>query len=667
MQRHTRTVHAKDKKKAVRPSPQLSARCTPISSPSESSPPQPQRSCTPPQAAPSPAVTTMKVAPSPCSEVSESLPSSPVTVDGSVLYRFNDQTTVSLLTLSQKFNRVQDIELNSKVSSLFLVWGTLSNLTLPVIQSSQMIALNEESSLLYALLACGAADSNQFEDCLKLLNKSWLLVLKAGDDPSAIIQSLTLISYIYLNNYYVLKKKSMLSQFDLVPIEIVLEYLDTTTTRVLEFNAPPLFNYWHIFIILANFTLSYNKPPAKVHQQFLTKTLPGENCTLLEAFDTLTRLPCVPTGDGITADCVLMGLSNELQASRFNDRFSFESKPFLHNAIIMANRAFTQINGETGDETSILNNLITVSKRNLLMNCPLRFQDLISEYVVVPKSRHHWNLLRVTLKEFTYQYNTSNLQQFLQAGTEEDVATCCLEYMSSLKISSVNNNLGLISHPLLFIGFISNANLHSDFDSLLNLPTNYTWSVVETHLCLLKIFTNLNSHVEFMTNPIIQSIVYLIYEMGSSSTRDVQNEVAKMLESSVTRVSPQFIEFITRNLHQCLRSWISYSYTGLSKHQILDGIDQMIGHLSPEQSPIQSGRNSPGGNRYIYPSPTTAPLIPSLQPPMTQQPATAANVGYSSQPRITLPPINIASASSQKGISLPLPFMHEQSYRYRSF
>lgn len=602
---------------------------------------------------------------------------------------------MALLTLSQKFPRIHDLELNSKISSLFLVWGTMSNLNLPVVQTSQIVGLDCSCSLFYALLAFGAADSNQFDDCLKLLNKSWLLTLKSNSDPLAVIQSLTIISHIYLLNYQTLKRHNVDSQNELVPIEIIMDCLDQTALRILELNHEPLFNYWNIFHILSSFVLTYNKKPPAVHRLFLSKSLPNRDSTLFDALDQLTRLPVLPHDDEMCANCLIMGLSNELQTLKFNHVCSFKSKAFLHNAIIMANRSFIQqsnaiSSSADADDTDTLNNLILISKRNILLNCPLRFQDLIVDYIVVPKSHHHWNLLKITLKEFIFEYNSTNLQQLLQAGSSEDITTACLNYTDALNISTINNNLGLISHPLLFIGFISNSNLKSDFDSLLNLPKGFTLSIIENYMCLIKIFVTMNRHPDFMTNPVFQSIVYLISEMGSASSQNLQLEISSLLQGSTSSISEEFIAYFTKNLYQNLVSWISSSYSGVNKLEIIEGIQGMMSQFtnSHSGSPIQSGSSSPG-SRYMCQSTSISsisstvssylPMQHSLSSSSLSQStfissSATSNVRQSLESgRITLPPINLSMNSAptlmngpgERSMILPMPYNHQSSgYRY---
>lgn len=623
LQRHLRTVHAKDKKKEPRSAPPEST-STPCSS-NASSPREP------------------------CSIV---------TMDNSQLYKFNEQNIISLLTLSQKFNKVSELSLDSKISSFFLVWGTMSNLNLPVVKTDQILTLDETSNLFYALLAFGAADSNQFGDCLKLLNKSWMLILKSSKTPLEIVQSLTIIANIYVMNYQTLKR---LNTDTLIPIETILEYLDQSTQRILETPHEPLFNYWYIFLILSNFAMAYNKKPPVVHQLFLHKTLPLKDTTLLDTLDSLARTAVLPTEEVICSDCVIMGLSNELQALKYNQPCSFQSKPFLHNAIIMANRSFIQQSASAmldGDDPDVLNNLIMISKRNLLLNCPLKFQDPIVDYIIVPKSQHHWNLLNITLKEFNFEHNSNNWQQLLQDSSSEDVTNACVQYFGSVSVNSINNNLGLISHPLLFIGFLSNSNIKSDFNSLLNLPPNFTLSVIENYLVLIKIFADLNNTPDTLNNAILQSIIYLIHEMGSSSTMGVQHEIASVLRGSPIQVSNQFIQYFTKNLHQNLLSWITSTYSGVNKREILDGITGMIDCLPVYSSPIQSCSSSP---RQRY-SPLSFAM--PIQNVASSTPQKTSGLRHSLETKITLPPINMAGNDSRERLLFQRPYGQHQGYRY---
>jgi hypothetical protein len=438
--------------------------------------------------------------------------------------------------------------------------------------------------------------------------------------------------------------------------------------KLLEQQHEPLFNYWYIYLILSNFALTYNKKPPAVHQLFLSKALPSNDMALLDLLETLARSPTLPVDDEVSSHCLIMGLSNELQALKHGQTCSFQCKGFLHNAIIMANKTFIQHHTQSATEqndSDVLKNLIMISKRNLLLNCPVKFQDLIADYIMVPKTRHHWSLLNITLKEFNFEYNARNLQQFSQAGSPDDVSVACLNYLNSLNIHSINNNLGLISLPLLFIGFLSNSSLTSDFNSVLNLPSNFTLSIIENYMGLIKIFITLNSNPDFLNNPILQSIIYIVSEMGYTTSSELQMEISSVLQScSTAQVSQGFISYFTENIHQNLISWIISSYIGVNKPEIIKGFNMMMDNLPISVSPIQSGASSPM-KRYIYPC-TSQPSL-QLSPPVQVQSLSSiqqtSSIRQSLEHKITLPPINLSLNDQRDRVMLPIPY-NVQGYRY---
>lgn len=625
LQRHMRTVHSKDKTSPIS-SPDVFKQSNPLFH-THNSNQQQQSSIVP--------ATSM------------------VNID-TPRYKFNEKNIISLLTLSKKFNKLAYLDLNSKVSSLFLVWGTMSNLHLPIVKNDQIPSLDEHSSLLYAILAFGASYSDQFEDCIKLLNKSWILILKSNSNPMEIIQSLTILSHIYLINYHTLKRLN--SEQELIPIEIIMDYLDKTTCSLMQSSTDgvPLFNYWFIFLILSSFSMSSNRKPPSCHKLFLSKPVPySSNTTLLEDLIQLSKSPSLPINTELSSQCLIMGLSNELQTIKSHESCSL-NRNSIHNAIIMANKSFILSSSlsnlpsliediETeGDEdlleTDVVKNLIMISKRSLLLSCPLKFQDLVVDYITPPTTKHHWNMLSLTLKEFCIDQHQT-LHNLLELATQEEVTSATISYMNSLSIPEVNNNLGLTSLPLLFFGFIAHPPLQNSFQSYLNLPRNFSIPIIETYLILLKIL--LTTHCQHLDNPIIQSIVYLISEMGTTTPSHIQSEINNMVHSSSTTLSTASINYLITNILSNLQTWLSLTST---KPHIFEGISLSIPSTSMtlppplEQSQSQSQSQAPPSIQQSHsplssypPSPDEHKFI-SLTPPSHH---------LAIPDRIKLPPIQL--------------------------
>ncbi|CDK27100.1 unnamed protein product [Kuraishia capsulata CBS 1993] len=299
---------------------------------------------------------------------------------------------------------------------------------------------------------------------------------------------------------------------------------------------------------------------------------------------------------GFTEQLIICGLMNELQLIKFNDaqaavvnsRLQLRSgvydddRNLLHNAIILANKSFNYghsnylerckntnsdfnigvirderdgtsdsaatskgalalVNRFVNDQDQIgFLNLLIITKRRLLLNCPLKYTDLLASYVFLPKDETNWSMLALTLKEFLYNVETTygvpsrlqvefDLSKFFPLQgvwlTTDDIYTNLFEYIGAgfSNFLVINNNLGITSLPLIFLGIIFvNKSLNKQI-IYLKLPENkrlFLEFVVSNFLVLFRILLYHRSHSRYLNGDKHSNVNDDVYEDGEFHEED---------------------------------------------------------------------------------------------------------------------------------------------------
>ncbi|GMM36314.1 hypothetical protein DASC09_036390 [Saccharomycopsis crataegensis] len=786
---------------------------------------------------------------SPKADANESITSS--NIISSNFYSLSERNLILLLALSKKFanldlvdgklilanrenaignSNLRPVICSSKISNYLLIWGTISNIKFPVILNlNKILTLSTiesrhpnsnqsgtvfSSALFYAVLAFGAAEFGQFNDCLKLFNTCWSLILPKMSRPEEIIEPLTILGYIsfnYLQELYYFKGNNQVlpSRVAAVSVSIhtifqclneviynlISEYY-TTLKQTKSYHGsislstinyykshglpiPPellsqevnpnllnsvgreLFNYWYAYNLLSTYSLNFGKSSPKIHSIFLKKILPTNNDyhfmsteaqiktskpgnidfnkksidfianeTLKDALNNLSKSPSLlrnlisgssdinsltnsvfpaNTFKNLTLreNCIIMGLSNELQSIRLNEANLYNNnRNSLHNAIIMANKSLnvnsnyqqfstssktfstgsttapdnannteyslfmespysaqapsaslvsylrnvstfgskshgvhspnepnlnivnnTTINSNSNYLFNVNNfsnmlvnsninqdlinicNLIIILKKKVLINCENKLiQDLLIDYIIIPNHEIYWNLLYITIKEFTFsnsdfiQWNEMDdeamkdkfqqsymnpignlsstgshlhgsasfsngaygigpyvndmtfnssfngfsdlIHDIMREVNINDVVSKITKFVigNSKKFCDnviINNNLGLASLPLLFIGYLINSlspqnlvnegfrtfNLNSPEDLMMNFLNLNAGSMSNNSLVFLKYFLKLPKN---FVNLLIEDFLILIkvfYSLKKSTIAKSENDV----------------------------------------------------------------------------------------------------------------------------------------------
>lgn len=217
-----------------------------------------------------------------------------------------------------------------------------------------------------------------------------------------------------------------------------------------------------------------------------------------------------------------------------------QNQSFLYNNNSLINNRFVNIH----NQIQFLNILI-LTKRRLLINCPLKFTDLLSNYLFLPKDHFNWTLLSLTLKEFIHEtesysfldsYNNNSRKRKLNSNStaaaaavaaiqnhydpklpmiefdlsrfvvlqtldgqherenlnEDRIRENIKSYITCPLVDkfSINNNLGITTLPLLMLGLVFVNNSLKKHKKFINLPQNSELSIefiIGNFLVLIRI------------------------------------------------------------------------------------------------------------------------------------------------------------------------------------
>lgn len=242
---------------------------------------------------------------------------------------------------------------------------------------------------------------------------------------------------------------------------------------------------------------------------------------------------------------------NNTTNSSMNSKFSlgnFKSMDDIHNLIIKLNQVFIhefynqqqqlQLDGpqNTGDWKFDI----------ILSHAPSKFQTILKDYSLIPKSIYQWLLLEITWFDFTKNFSTTDLIFKENWYLINSINNNNNIYMDS---TMINNNLSICSLPVILL--LENFSINNSNDTINQLNYYNLELIVDIITVQLKIFNNeLNNSnfnnptriLGFLINPIIQLLFYvwysLLYRINNSSSNISQLEM-----DSVT----EFIEFFITN------------------------------------------------------------------------------------------------------------------------
>lgn len=366
-----------------------------------------------------------------------------------------------------------------------------------------------------------------------------------------ILNNLFLLSYTYLkfnfNSLIVLQQQQQeprspsLSK-SLPPdisSDLIFNYLNDISAIILnniilgKENSMLLLNnmnlFWSIYVLLSNYFI--NSFPPKFYNVFLSQPLIEGQClrdTMLNFSKSIVMIDAV-----LFKEIIICTLINELNyLIHYNKLLIYDLKNTLHNSIILINKSIINLSHE--DTSSIFE----IFKKKLIINCPIKYNDLLNHYIFQPVDNYQLNLLFISLKEFNFNYSYNynynfNFNMFIQNNLKSDLFKFSNNLMPFFNnsINEINNNLGIVSFPIIFNAKFLSTDLNL-LDSLKQLPKfnkiNLSYMIIEWYLTIFKILVNLFKNEELINNYILQCLLYMLNNNSSDFKLNDNNWVMEI-------------------------------------------------------------------------------------------------------------------------------------------
>lgn len=494
---------------------------------------------------------------------------------------------VLLLSILKNLEKMYDAEdLQYPVNDLFLVgYSVLANEPYSVfvevrrdlVEYLHSYSANSPLSdfkvgLVYTILAVGALtvprNGYKSEDvATSFINKAWnILVDRLIPKHTSLIFQSEILKNLYVLTYTYLRFFNN---------DLMLSYLEDSSHIILQNLAAAqsslsqeivLMNmdlFWSIYVLVSKYKI--NEAPPKFYSWFLTQNVMQKPEIKLQQFMENFLKSVHPLEDPFLNEIVVCTLSNEIGNYTFNrSLWIYDLRNSLHNAVILINKSIKK----WALLVSTYNAIFDIFHRKLIMNAPAKFRDLLEHYVFQISAPYHWSLLLTTLREFNSTFNFNrfmrdNLQSLFQtfgnAILEFFAANDNLVLGSQIPALEINNNLGIVSFPLIFnynLLKLNHVNPPVDVSNLSLVDLNNLNNLVlEWYVTVVKILINLiskNSPAEIQRvmseNCVLQCLIFMVNENEPDASLGTP-EFYLLLFNELTNICDTWLNFFNKNLH----------------------------------------------------------------------------------------------------------------------
>lgn len=421
-----------------------------------------------------------------------------------------------------------------------------------------------KTGIIYSIISLGCIVNKNSIKSLIFFKKAWILLIKrlipqynnsnVSLDQIEIASNLFLLSYIYvsydlenydINNEQVNQASGENDNDEQIYLNntVILEYLDQISfiiiSNLADFSNPNdklidsnMNLFWSIYIILSFYFQDRNP---KIYSSLLSKSLGQENLlTVMQKFSKSYSV--INEHDDFLKMIVVATIGNELKSYRASVSSAsasesppsessssgtnlvklYESRNVLHNSVILINRSINIF--QPLPESNAKLKLFELFRKNLIINSPLKYRELLSNYIFVPQSYVHWQLLHLTLDEATVNYD---LNETLHKSIEDPSQLNTLEYKLKLfldykKINlDINNNISIVSLPMVFFASYLNLDIidcGSTFNQL--QLRNIKLFLVHWYMVMNKLLIMIwcDDILQFEENYILQTFVYMLLD-----------------------------------------------------------------------------------------------------------------------------------------------------------
>ncbi|KAI5963052.1 uncharacterized protein KGF55_002844 [Candida pseudojiufengensis] len=478
--------------------------------------------------------------------------------------------------------------------------------------------------IIYSIISLGFIVNNNSIKSLEFFKKSWILLIKnlipqynnsnIPTDQIEISKNLCLLSYIYINydleNYDINQVQDFESNQQTIYLnnQVILDYLDQISfiiiSNLTEFSNPNeklidlnMNLFWSTFILLS----FYLDRCPKIYSILLYK-LVDSNQSLIELMQKFCKNSLIIENNEFLKNIIISTLTNELKNDLINSQTTtnniqiYDIKNSLHNSIILINKSINYFENSITDDSHDNDKIFKIFKKNLIINCPLKYNELLNNYIFLPKNFYNWQLLLLILKE---NIMNINLDQFLkdqfssnnqnqnhtnqsneELNPNNDLNSFLIKFFD-LKFYNIEiyNNLSIVSLPIIFL---------SDF---LNLPYNLKNFKFKYNLIQIKIINHLIlmwylimnkilimlwyyenekdqsiNFLKFDENYILQTLIYLLLDDKSALSNYTSTTTATDSTTSTTlsdknelfEFNAKWFWIIKENLKKIFKNWKSF-------------------------------------------------------------------------------------------------------------
>lgn len=431
--------------------------------------------------------------------------------------------------------------------------------------------------IIYSILSLGNEINLDYQQCLQYFIQSWNLLIKQLIpnynnnntnllDQIDILNNLFILGFIYLNFNLLKVFDDLILEF--INDDIILNYLDDISFVIfynlsneevmIDLNLPL---FWNIYLLLSN----YLPKPPKIYSSLKLKPLKinkvEENVEIfsqnIKMFSSTSSLEdeflqsimknstksCINSDVSVYYKSIIIAtLLNELKNFINGDEFViFDSKNCLHNSIILINKSFNvddscgitnsspptetiprrsstgSVSLKSPSPSTSTIKLFALFKKNLIINSPLKFHELLQNYIFIPTEYYNWELLNITSQEINIYYPINQILTSNLSNYNSNFSMNLYNYFDYQQNNiDINNNLAIISFPLIFLS----PYLNLKFLNLSNLNTHQLIKVnliiIEWYLIMMKILLIIwNDCKVFEDNYILQSLIFLLLENKS--------------------------------------------------------------------------------------------------------------------------------------------------------
>ncbi|RLV96526.1 Transcriptional regulator form adherence 5 [Spathaspora sp. JA1] len=463
---------------------------------------------------------------------------------------------------------------------------------------------NFKVGIIYSIISLGCVINNNPTKSIQFFKKSWNLLIKKLIpqynnnnnllDQIEILTNLFLLSFIYLN--YNLEnveqdtepedqdpEQQQQEESIYINNDVILNYLNDISFIIIS-NLKDLNSndnlidlninlFWNIYIILSNYM---KLSPPKVYQFCLNKTVKG-NETLHSLMIKFSKsFINIDVNDDFLKSIIVATFANELKQQQQNSSSDviklYDSKNILHNSIILINKSINlHISTSNKSDDSCIK-LFELFKKNVIISSPLKFHELLNNYLFIPVKYYNWELLYLTLQEINGCQLNKQINDCLvdpsimmNSNTSNNMSNLEMSLMSFFNYKSntfdINNNLSIISYPLIFFNNYLNLNL-IDLKNYNYLQlTNINLFIIEWYLIMNKILIIIWNNPElFDDNFILQNLIYLLIENKSSiiSRIDQTQQPTQQPIGETFQFNAKWFWILKLKFDSILENWLNF-------------------------------------------------------------------------------------------------------------